>query len=164
MMLVLRVNKIRSRKIRQGRLSSDFCHAMTQPINAAAMGGCHITVLRTAGPYQVATKHWRWNPIRNAWTKISDFSAGGWFTAEVRPVASLDDLSTTLDVIRRDPRAFIVRGELTEQARTAIASDPQQRIRRRKIARDGILPSLQEVALRWIMIDIDGWELPEWGT
>ncbi|WP_147426107.1 ATP-dependent DNA helicase [Teichococcus wenyumeiae] len=82
---------------------------------------------------------------------------------EERPVASLADLAREIEEIRRDPRATIVRGALTDTARAQVAACPDRPLRRRKHAKGGIDPTLVEVSRQWVMIDIDGYPLPTWG-
>lgn len=122
----------------------------------------NLTILRTipgrAGD-RFATKQWRWNPTLNQWTSIA-YSAGSEFMAEVFAVSDLDSLARTIDHIRADPRAFAVRGDLTEAGEGLRRQG--QAIRRRKKTRDGIVPTLAEVPRRWLMLDVDNWALPEW--
>ena len=110
----------------------------------------------------LATKRWRWNTISGRWDKASSYSAGAWFTACEISIASLAKLAAAVDTIRHDPRAFIVRGVLADGTREAITCDPNQQIRRRKLSKSGIAPTLLEAPLSWLMIDIDGWPLPGW--
>lgn len=123
---------------------------------------CHITVLRTTRSDSLATKRWRWDWASNQWQKASSYSAGAWFTAREISISSLSELAAVVEELRRDPSAFIVRGALTDDAREAITSDPSYHVRRRKTHKDGIPPSLMEAPLSWLMIDIDGWPLPDW--
>lgn len=133
---------------RQGRRLSEF-----------------VTILRTTptpqGAPRFATKRWTWNLTLNDWRKVS-YDAGASFTAEERPVACLADVATVLEEARRDPRAFIVRGDLLPEAREALAENPQHRFRRaKKASKTGKAPTLAEVPRRWLMIDVDGYPLPE---
>lgn len=64
-----------------------------------------------------------------------------------------------LDQVRRDPRAFVVRGALTAAAAEAVAANPNQTIKRRKHLKNGIDPTLAETPRRWTMVDIDNWPL-----
>lgn len=132
----------------------------------AVRNGCSVTVLRTAEGRR-ATKRWRWNATLSEWTKIS-YEAGAWFTPREHQVSNLHDLVEVLDAARRDPRAFVVRGALAPCAREQVEHDPKGPIRRRKHAKADkqtgqiVTPTLVEVARRWVMIDIDGWPLPNW--
>uniref|UniRef100_UPI003C70C895 hypothetical protein n=1 Tax=Roseomonas chloroacetimidivorans TaxID=1766656 RepID=UPI003C70C895 len=123
-----------------------------------------ITILRTtptpAGAPRFATKQWAWNATLNAWRKVS-YDAGASFAPEERPVSSLADVAAVLDEIRRDPRAFIVRGALRDDVREAWTQNPRLRIRRLKHkGKKGEAPTLEEVPRQWLMIDVDGWPLP----
>jgi hypothetical protein len=118
--------------------------------------GCALTILRTTGAAR-ATKRWSWNPTLQEWRKVS-YSAGARFTAEEFPVASLADLAVVLERVSLDPRAFILRGKLSQAARDA--GGMGQTIRRRKHCKNGVAPTLEEAPRRWIMIDIDNWPLP----
>ena len=53
-----------------------------------------------------------------------------------------------------------VRGSLAPWARDKAAADPTFRIRRRKLRKGGVDPSLLEVDRQWLMLDIDNWPLP----
>jgi hypothetical protein len=133
------------------------------PVNdtgAELGGGCSVTVLCALGDAR-ATKRFVWSPTLQEWRKIS-YQAGAWFTATEHPVANLTELVAVLDRVRRDPRAFLVRGALTTDAALAVAANPQHRIRRRKHQKGGIDPTLVEVPRHWIMLDIDNWPLPSW--
>ncbi len=113
-----------------------------------------------------ATKRWKWDTAKQEWSKIS-YEAGAWFVPQEHPVADLAGLVEVLDTVRRDPRAFVVRGSLTpdtiEAIATAAARQETHLIRRRKHAKGDVVPSLAEVDRRWIMVDIDSWPLPAWG-
>lgn len=116
-----------------------------------------LTVLRTTD-LRWATKCWIWSTELSEWRKIS-YEAGSLFTAEEHVLGNLRELGTLLEQGMRDPAAFVVRGALTPEAAEAVAKDPNHRIRRRKHLKDGIQPTLVEVARSWLMIDIDGWPL-----
>jgi hypothetical protein len=121
---------------------------------------CGVTVLHT-GKGHSASKQWRWNLTTREWTSIA-YAAGSWFTPQEHQVNDLHSLVAVLDQVRRDPCAFVVRGALTPEARDKATADPAFRIRRRKLKKGGIDPSLLEVPRRWIMIDVDNWPLPIW--
>ena len=124
--------------------------------------GCGLTVLRTVGDAR-ATKQWRWNG--QEWSKIS-YQAGAWFVPAEHRVVDLAGLVAVLETLQCDPRAFVVRGALTEDEAEAVnklrVAGREHRIRRRKHARGNVGPSLLEVARRWVMVDIDDWPLPAW--
>src|SRR4051812_49326543 len=79
---------------------------------------CGVTVLVTEGG-KYATKRWSWNPALGEWSKRG-YSAGSLFFPYERPVLNLDELVTLLDKVRQNPRAFIVRGALTNAVRRQI--------------------------------------------
>jgi len=118
-------------------------------------------VLRTAPRYS-ATKRWRWDAAIGQWSKVS-YQAGTMFAPREHQVRNLAELVGVLDVVRHDPRAFVVRGALLAEAAEALATDPGHMIRRRKHTKNGVVPTLEEVPRRWIMVDIDNWPLPAWG-
>jgi len=124
---------------------------------AAASPGCGLTVLRCIGSAR-ATKEWSWNAHLREWRKVS-YQAGAWFAPTEHKVANLGGLVDLLDGVRRDPRAFVVRGALTEAIAASMAADPEFRIRRRKHKKGDVEPSLEEVPRSWAMIDIDNWPL-----
>ncbi|QDJ12331.1 Hypothetical protein HVPorG_04972 (plasmid) [Roseomonas mucosa] len=123
-----------------------------------------ITFLRTTpnsrGGARYATKQWAWNLTLNEWRQIS-YDAGTWFLAEQREVSSIDDLAAAINDVRGDPRVTAVRGDLTEAGHKALRSGGVMR-RLKKVARDGSQPTLAEVPRHWMMVDVDGWRLPEW--
>ena len=125
-----------------------------------------LTILRTtpssSGGKRFATKHWIWMQALGEWRSIS-YDAGGFFTAEERSVASLNDVAATVEAIRGDPAAFLVRGALTKDAREAVAHNPRYCLRRRKRqGKKGEAPTLVEVPRQWLMVDVDGYPLPDW--
>jgi hypothetical protein len=128
---------------------------------SACVKACGLTILRTTGT-ALATKRWSWNRTLQEWRKVS-YEAGAQFMPEERSVASLAELVAVLEHVSRDPRAFIVRGALSQSARDALGRNPDQPIRRHKHRKGNIAPTLEEVPRRWIMADIDNWPLPSWG-
>ncbi|MBL6082093.1 hypothetical protein JMJ56_29380 [Belnapia sp. T18] len=124
-----------------------------------------LTVLRTTptphGAPRYATKRWVWNLTLQEWQRIA-YDAGATFTAEERPVSCLADVAAVLEEIRHDPTAFVVRGELLPEARAALAANPRHRFRRaKKASKAGKAPTLAEVGRHWLMIDVDGYPLPD---
>jgi hypothetical protein len=124
--------------------------------NAAPSGG-GLTVLRCIGEAR-ATKRFAWNNTLREYNKIS-YSAGARFHPTEHRVTDLAELAALLDQLRRDPRVFVVRGALTGAAAEALAADPQHLIRRRKLLRENVTPTLAEVPRRWLMLDFDNWPL-----
>ena len=124
---------------------------------SAGGGPCGLTVLHCTGAGR-ATKQWAWNHHLAQWRKVS-YQAGAWFTPAEHQVENLGQLVTVLDQVRRDPRAFVVRGALTPTAAEAVAANPGHLVRRRKHLKNGVAPTLQEVPRRWLLADIDGWPL-----
>ena len=127
-------------------------------MSATAPPGYGLTILRTTSKGALATKRHQWNAHQQRWEKHS-YQAGARFHAEEATFADLDELAARLEQVRRDPRAFIVRGALTKATRAALADEPGRPIRRRK---HGAEPELQEVSRAWMMADIDAWPLPAW--
>ncbi|MBI0538960.1 hypothetical protein D9599_25740 [Roseomonas sp. KE2513] len=75
-------------------------------------------------------------------------------------MSNLADVAAAVEENRGDPRAFFVRGALLPEARAALAENPQHRFRRaKKASRTGKAATLEEVARRWVMIDIDGYPM-----
>ena len=116
-----------------------------------------VTVLRCTGTAK-ATKQWQWNPTLQQWTRIS-YQAGAKFTAAEHQVADLAGLAALLEQLRSDPAAFVVRGALAPDAAAAVAADPTHRIRRRKLNKGGVAPTLVEASRAWIGVDFDSWPL-----
>ena len=129
-----------------------------EPRQTRNEAGCGVTVLRTTASCR-ATKRWRWNGETQEWSRIA-YCAGAWFHPTEHHIHDFGELVTLLDELRSDPRALVVRGALTDKVRAHLAGAPDLRIRRRKLTRGGIEPSLVEVPRRWVMIDIDHWPLP----
>ena len=129
-------------------------------MNSTAAPPCSVTILRTVGTAR-ATKHWRWNAVKNEWSKKS-YNAGAMFEPATRPVRNLVELVAVLDAVRRDPRAFVVRGDLTPGVLDAMATNPGHKIRRRKLKKGDYTPELIEASRQWLMIDIDNYTLPSW--
>lgn len=124
---------------------------------------CGFTVFRTARE-TCATKRWLWTG--QEWRKDS-YTAGARFDAQEVAFSTIDDLAAILERVRRDPRAFVLRGALTDQARIEIAEARKARrpvmLRRRKHDRDGAPATLAEVPRCWIMIDVDNYPMSAWG-
>ena len=120
---------------------------------------CGLTILRTTGKAAYATKRWVWRASLAEWSKIS-YAAGARFHPEERPAASLTDLVGALDQVRRDPRAFVVRGALAPWVRLKLATNQDLVIARQKLAKVGRPePSLVEVSRQWLMADVDNFPL-----
>ncbi len=103
----------------------------------------------------VATKTWRSGG--GQW-KSQPYRAGKHFTAKEYVAGDIKRLAELLEAVHRDRKAFVVRGGLTADARSALGQG--KAIRRLKHA-DGHDPaSLEEVSRSWLMIDIDKWPLP----
>ena len=116
-----------------------------------------LTVLRTTGT-ALATKVWRWHPALGEWSKRS-YQAGRLFRPAEYPIASLHDLAVLLERVSRDQRAFVVRGGLAPWVQEELAQNPHLLIRRLKLKKDGVDPTLIEVPCPWLMVDIDNFPL-----
>jgi putative DNA primase/helicase len=127
----------------------------------SAAGG--LTVLLCDDGH-TASKKYACQP-NGSWKKTADYNAGFTFGAMARECPNLQALAALVEDIRTDGNAFIVRGELDDAGRAA-CEEADARNRVHKIARrkndkgDGIPAHLTEVPRRWIMNDIDGWQLP----
>ena len=141
---------------------ADADAASSSPDSTSKQQACGFTVFRTTKD-TCATKRWHWTG--HEWRKVS-YSAGARFDAQEVTFSTIDDLAAILERVRRDPRAFVVRGALTEYARTEIAKARRERkpaaIRRRKHDREDAPATLAEVDRRWLMGDIDNFPLPPW--
>ncbi len=92
--------------------------------------------------------------------RVDPYGNGKYFVAETVPLEGLDDLAGLLAILAKDPRAFVVRGEV-------IPGSPLERLRRAKKADGDEPPMLREYPRRWVMIDVDGGRLsarPDWST
>ena len=111
--------------------------------------------MHCAGVGCVATKTWDW---KNGSWKSQHYRAGKWFTAQEFAASGIHELATLLEKVHLAPKAFIVRGGLTAEARSALSKG--NAIRRLKHPDGRDLASLEEVSRSWVMIDIDKWPLP----
>lgn len=123
-----------------------------------------LTVLRCVGDKR-ATKKFAWNHglgESGAWVKTS-FTAGAVFIPVEHRLADLRSLADLVEGLRSDPRAFIVRGGLSDTALAevsrAVAVCQTPRIRRLKRARGDVQPTLIDLPRSWVMVDIDNWRL-----
>lgn len=123
-----------------------------------------LTVLRCVGDKR-ATKRFVWNHglgENGAWVKTS-FNAGAVFIPVEHRLANLRSLADLVEGLRSDPRAFIVRGGLSDTALAevsrATAARRTPRIRRLKRARGDIQPTLIDLPRTWVLVDIDNWRL-----
>lgn len=119
-----------------------------------------LTILRTADERYLACKRLQWISGLNQW-KRSDYRAGMLFTFHLRPISKLDDLAELLEKIRTDRRSFIVRGALTAEVECLIGKSPNLKLRRIKKPHGKLNPTLREVPLSWLMLDIDNFPLPD---
>ena len=103
----------------------------------------------------VATKTWR--SVGGPW-KSQPYRAGKHFTAKEYVAGDIKRLAELLEAVHRDRKAFVVRGGLTDDARSALSQG--KAIRRLKHADGGDPASLEEIPRSWLMIDIDKWPLP----
>ena len=69
-----------------------------------------------------------------SWKMTADYDAGFWFRPMPHECRDLHVLADLVEVIREEGNAIIVRGELDEAGRAALAADPEHRIVRRKNA------------------------------
>lgn len=119
-----------------------------------------LTILRTADPRYRACKRLQWISGPNQW-KRADYRAGMRFTFYLRPISNLNDLSELLEKIRTDRRSFIVRGAPTAEVEGLIGKNPDIKLRRIKKLYGKLQPTLREVPLSWLMLDIDNLPLPD---
>lgn len=120
----------------------------------------NITILRTSDRRYHACKRIRWLGATSQWVK-EQYKLGILFTFYSRPIENIDDLATLLEKIRCDPRSFIVRGIPTEEVELIVSKNAKAKLRRLKKTRGNIKPTLQEVPLSWLMLDIDNFPLPD---
>jgi len=123
--------------------------------------GCGFTVLRCRGD-RFATKRWVWNSHLGQWVKTS-YGAGREFIPTECHVSDLRSMGDALEMLRKDPRAFIVRGALSPAAAAIVKDSVGARhtpfVRRLKKARHGHPATLVDVSRSWLLIDIDHFKL-----
>ena len=113
-----------------------------------------VTVLQV-GSGKSATKTFQWNG--NAFIKIKDFNAGMWFSQEEHVVSNIHELSKLLTAVEEARDRFIIRGELNKDA-----PSKERGVRRMKYPDDDGGIWFKERPRHWVMIDIDGIDLPDW--
>lgn len=72
--------------------------------------------------------------------------------------SGIHELAELLEKVHRTPKAFVVRGGLTADARSALSQG--KTVRRLKHDDEVDSASLEEAPRSWLMIDIDKWPLP----
>ncbi len=106
-----------------------------------------ITILECTEE-RVATKRIRLGPGERG-TVTDGYDAGTWFAPSERPINSFDEMATVLGEVCRNPRAFVIRGELQERWRQS------ETVRRTSQPKPGIGASFVARSRRWLAIDID---------
>ena len=112
-----------------------------------------VTVL-TVKPGRSATKTFQWDG--STYEKIRDFDAGMWFSHDERKVSSIHDLSCLLAAVETSKDSFIIRGGLAPKMHS------KDSVRRMKHPDEDGNVWFNECPRRWLMIDIDDIELPDW--
>ena len=111
-----------------------------------------VTVMRTVAHFR-AGKTFIWSPTLNQW-ECGKFKLGKQFAAESRTINTHAEYATLVEEVRRDPRAFIVNGEMTAQA--AAITKTGGRIRKLKLKQaHGAAPTLLDTELLILPVDID---------
>src|SRR5687767_7482150 len=109
---------------------------------------CTVTVVRSHRG--VLTKRVRL--AADGW-RLTEFSAGAWFSAHEREVTSFTDLVRLLEQVTRVPRCAVLRGRL-------LPGVDSRRCRRLcDVAEHRTAVTFESAARRWLAIDVDG--LPE---
>jgi hypothetical protein len=109
-----------------------------------------VTILTALDRGAIATKRHTWNPATQGWLS-QPYSAKKHFSHESVPVASVDDLGAIIEGSRKSELKLIIRGEL----KPGIDGN---RVQRKYL---GNTAAFLDVPWRWLMADIDGWEIPE---
>jgi len=116
----------------------------------AAPAADSVLVLRCLDRGTLATK-------THAPAETVPYRAGKWFAAESHTVASLADLAALITELEGDPRAFIVRGRLTNDRTDA------RRVRRTyRPDEETPHPAIEPADHRWLCGDLDGAAAPSW--
>jgi hypothetical protein len=116
-----------------------------------------LTILTTKRPL-IATKIFTWHPT-GVWLKKSYGNAREFYFGEVWEMAGIDDLAEAIQQIAANPRNMVIRGALSAAARARIDANPTALVNRRKHTRGGIEPDFIEVPRRWLMVDVDNFQL-----
>ena len=148
--------------------SADIDQRPTRPTEETrashAAQTCSLTILRTVAN-TAATKRFVWDEHSQEWRKNS-YSAGAWFEPREVSFSGIDGLAAVVEQVRRDSRALIVRGALTEYAKAIVVEAREARrlplIKRRKHDRPNDPATLVEADRHWLMADVDNWPLPPW--
>lgn len=113
-----------------------------------------VVVLRH--PVALASK--RFTLTETGGVKTDSYGFGKYFEAEVVGLDGLDDLHALIVRLQADPRAFLIRGE-------PIPGRDLKNILRTKNTKDGEAAAFREYPRRWVMLDVDGLNIPvDWST
>jgi len=130
-----------------GALCPDLPPLEVRPVPSAP---CAVMVLRCLRGKH-ARKSWRRDGGR--WELAESYRAGKYLDARERPVHNVFDLARVLAELASDPRAFVVRGQLTGGRTEA------RRVRRRYLGNE---PDLARTDRQWLLIDLDDAPAPLW--
>lgn len=117
-----------------------------------------LTVL-TVGPDKRTSKLLRRREADGT-VEVLGYGHAKYFRFSEVPFSDLQSFAHAFDRIRRNPRAMIVRGAMTDYVRSALQANPDQTFRRLSEPQDVILRRLSIVPRRWCMADIDEYPLP----
>jgi hypothetical protein len=111
-----------------------------------------VTILKVRKAGGRATKRHAWYPDIGKF-KSDDYDAGHSFDHSRAVVTDIASLGTLVDRIRTDPLCLIIRGELK-----AGHGEKGAPVARRY--KKGTNPPFEDVPRRWLMADIDNWQIP----
>jgi hypothetical protein len=107
-----------------------------------------LTVLRTTNPRNLATKRLS-RKVDGGWLKDGKAKLGSSFLHEAQRVSDIDSLYEAVQRLSRDPRAFVIRGQL----KTGV--DKSAPVYRRCQDHHGETAHFEEVSRQWLMLDFD---------
>lgn len=115
--------------------------SIDMPLEQEEAASCGMTVLQTFGP--LLTK-------QHSATGTSKGNYAKTFRIIPVPVADIHSLAAALQVLERNPRVCVIRGEY-------VGTTPERDVRKLQRNGGGFVP----LPRRWVMLDIDGIEAPE---
>jgi hypothetical protein len=116
-----------------------------------------MLILECRSPHRAAKQYRQLQDGR--WIKLYDYDAGTWFTVDQWEPKSLDDIADLVDVLRRLPTHYVVRGQLSSGGISRVsAGRPIRRCHTTDTIPD---PSLEDCPRSWVMIDVDDYAIPQ---
>ena len=115
-----------------------------------------MLILECRSPHRAAKQYRQLHDGR--WIKLSDYDAGTWFTVDQWEPKSLADIADLIEVLRRLPTYYVVRGQLNSVGVSRVsAGNPIRRCHTTDTIPD---PPFEDCPQSWVMIDVDDYAIP----